>query len=64
MPYILNIQPQHLAHQLKNGCKFVKIMILKLKTSTICCYPTNKNFIDAHSKNEIIKKIKNLKILN
>jgi ferrochelatase len=32
----------------------------KIKTSTICCYPTNKNFINAHTK-EIIKKIKNLK---
>ena len=32
----------------------------KIKTSTICCYPTDQNFINAHSK-EIIKKIKNLK---
>jgi protoporphyrin/coproporphyrin ferrochelatase len=32
----------------------------KVKTSTICCYPTDKNFIEAH-KNEINKKIKNLK---
>ncbi len=31
----------------------------KVKTSTICCYPTDKNFVFAH-KNEIIKKIKNL----
>ncbi len=31
-----------------------------IKTSTICCYPTDKNFINAHTK-EIIKKIKNLK---
>ena len=31
-----------------------------IKTSTICCYPTDKNFINAHT-NEIIKKIKNLK---
>ncbi|MDB3888826.1 ferrochelatase [Candidatus Pelagibacter sp.] len=30
------------------------------KTSTICCYPTDNNFILAH-KNEIIKKINNLK---
>ena len=30
-----------------------------VKTSTICCYPTDENFIKAH-KNEIIKKIKNL----
>ena len=31
----------------------------KVKTSTVCCYPTDKNFIQAH-KDEIIKKIKNL----
>ena len=32
----------------------------KVKTSTICCYPTDKNFIQAH-KDEIMKIIKNLK---
>jgi ferrochelatase len=32
----------------------------KVKTSTICCYPTNTNFVEAHKK-EIIKKIKNIK---
>ena len=32
----------------------------KVKTSTICCYPTDKNFINAHTK-EILKKIKDLK---
>jgi len=32
---------------------------LKIKTSTICCYPTDENFVLAH-KEEIIKKIKNL----
>ena len=31
-----------------------------VKTSTICCYPTDQNFINAHTK-EIIKKTKNLK---
>jgi len=31
-----------------------------VKTSTICCYPTDQNFIKAHTK-EIIKKIKGLK---
>jgi len=31
-----------------------------IKTSAICCYPTDKNFINAHSK-EIIKKIEDLK---
>tara|TARA_B100001059_G_C17578982_1_gene448910 strand:- start:19 stop:762 length:744 start_codon:yes stop_codon:yes gene_type:complete len=33
---------------------------LKIKTSTICCYPTDENFIEAH-KEEILKKIENLK---
>ena len=32
---------------------------LKIRTSTICCYPTDENFVLAH-KEEIIKKIKNL----
>jgi len=31
-----------------------------VKTSTICCYPTDQNFINAHTK-EITKKIKGLK---
>ena len=31
----------------------------KIKTSTICCYPTDENFINAHVK-EIRKKIKDL----
>ena len=31
----------------------------KVKTSTICCYPTDKYFIEAH-KDEIMRKIKNL----
>jgi protoporphyrin/coproporphyrin ferrochelatase len=31
-----------------------------VKTSTICCYPTDQNFINAHTK-EITKRIKNLK---
>jgi ferrochelatase len=31
-----------------------------IKTSTICCYPTDQNFINAHTK-EITKKIKDLK---
>jgi protoporphyrin/coproporphyrin ferrochelatase len=30
-----------------------------VKTSSICCYPTDQNFINAHTK-EIIKKIKDL----
>ena len=32
----------------------------KVKTSTICCYPTDKNFVEAH-KNEIMKEIGSLK---
>ena len=32
----------------------------KVKTSTICCYPTDENFIKAH-KNQIMKIINNLK---
>ena len=31
----------------------------KTKTSTICCYPTDANFVSAH-KHEIMKKINNL----
>ena len=31
----------------------------KVKTSTICCYPTDVNFVEAH-KNQIVKKIKDL----
>ena len=31
----------------------------KVKTSTICCYPTDNNFVLAH-KDEILKKINNL----
>ena len=41
----------------KNVCKKNNYHI---KTSTICCYPTDQNFINAHTK-EIIKKIKDLK---
>ena len=41
----------------KDVCKKNKYNI---KTSTICCYPTDHNFINAHTK-EITKKIKDLK---
>jgi len=41
----------------KDICKKNKYNI---KTSIICCYPTDKNFINAHTK-EIIKKTKDLK---
>ena len=40
----------------KNICKNNNYII---KTSTICCYPTDQNFINAHTK-EIKKKIQNL----
>ena len=32
---------------------------INYKTNTICCYPTDSNFVNAHTK-EILKKIKNL----
>jgi ferrochelatase len=41
----------------KNVCKKKNY---RVKTSTICCYPTDQNFINAHTK-EIKKKIKDLK---
>tara|TARA_B100000787_G_scaffold54107_1_gene39314 strand:+ start:157 stop:1191 length:1035 start_codon:yes stop_codon:yes gene_type:complete len=41
----------------KNICKKNNYNV---KTSTICCYPTDHNFINAHTR-EIVKKIKNLK---
>jgi len=41
----------------KDACKKNNYHV---KTSTICCYPTDQNFINAHTK-EIIKKIKDLK---
>ena len=41
----------------KNTCKKNNY---NTKTSTICCYPTDRNFINAHTK-EIVKKIKGLK---
>ena len=41
----------------KNVCKKNNYHV---KTSTICCYPTDQNFINAHTK-EIVKKIKDLK---
>tara|TARA_Y100000816_G_scaffold245683_1_gene193735 strand:- start:761 stop:1795 length:1035 start_codon:yes stop_codon:yes gene_type:complete len=41
----------------KDVCKKNKFYV---KTSTICCYPTDENFIQAH-KTEITKKINNLK---
>ena len=40
----------------KNVCKKNNYNV---KTSTICCYPTDKNFINAHT-NEILKKIKDI----
>ena len=37
----------------------------KIKTSIICCYPTDKNFINAHTKkiNKKIKDLKNFKLI-
>jgi len=41
----------------KNVCKKQNY---KVKTSTICCYPTDENFINAHTE-EILKSIQNIK---
>ena len=46
----------------QNICKNEKY---KIKTSTICCYPTNKNFIKAHTKQikETVVDLKNYKLI-
>ncbi len=37
----------------------------KIKTSTICCYPMDENFVNAHIKkiNEKIENLKNFKLI-
>jgi ferrochelatase len=61
---LLPLYPQYSAATSGSSIKEWKDVCKKnnynIKTSTICCYPTDKNFINAHTK-EIIKKIKNLK---
>jgi ferrochelatase len=61
---LLPLYPQYSAATSGSSIKEWKDVCKKnnynTKTSTICCYPTDKNFINAHTK-EIEKKIKNLK---
>ena len=62
--FLMPLYPQYSAATLGSSIKEWKEVCKKnnynIKTSTICCYPTDKNFINAHTK-EIIKKIKDLK---
>jgi ferrochelatase len=61
---LLPLYPQYSAatsgSSIKEWNDVCKINNYNIKTSTICCYPKDQNFINAHTK-EIIKKIKNLK---
>ncbi|MDA9995840.1 ferrochelatase [Candidatus Pelagibacter sp.] len=61
---LLPLYPQYSAATSGSSIKEWKDVCRKnnyhVKTSTICCYPTDQNFINAHTK-EIIKKIKDLK---
>jgi len=61
---LLPLYPQYSAATSGSSIKEWKDVCKKnnynTKTSTICCYPTDKNFINAHTK-EIKKKIKKLK---
>ena len=60
---LLPLYPQYSAATSGSSIKEWKEISLKenfnVKTISICCYPTDKNFIKAHTK-EIIKIIKNL----
>ena len=61
---LMPLYPQYSAATTGSSIKEWKDVCRKnnyhVKTSTICCYPTDQNFITAHTK-EIIKKIKDLK---
>ena len=61
---LMPLYPQYSAatsgSSIKEWKKVCKKNNYNIKTSTICCYPTDHNFINAHTK-EIIKKIKDLK---
>jgi ferrochelatase len=61
---LMPLYPQYSAATTGSSIKEWKDVCKKnnyhVKTSTICCYPTDQNFINAHTK-EIAKKIKNLK---
>ena len=60
---LMPLYPQYSAATSGSSIKEWKDVCLKnnfkKKTNTICCYPTDKNFIQAH-KDEIIKIIENL----
>ena len=60
---LMPLYPQYSAatsgSSIKEWKDICKTNNFKTKTSTICCYPTDENFVLAH-KNEIIKKINNL----
>ena len=60
---LMPLYPQFSAATSGSSIKEWKNICLKnnfeTKTSTICCYPTDENFVQAH-KDEIIKKINNL----
>ena len=60
---LMPLYPQYSAATSGSSIKEWKDICLKndfkKKTNTICCYPTDKNFIQAH-KDEIIKVIENL----
>ena len=61
---LMPLYPQYSAATSGSSIKEWNDVCLKnnfnVKTSTICCYPTDENFVLAH-KDEIIKKINNLK---
>ena len=60
---LMPLYPQYSAatsgSSIKEWNDICKKINFKVKTSTICCYPTDENFILAH-KEEILKKISNL----
>ena len=60
---LMPLYPQYSAatsgSSIKEWNEICKKNNFKVKTSTICCYPTDQNFIQAH-KDEIVKKIANL----
>jgi ferrochelatase len=60
---LMPLYPQYSAatsgSSIKEWKDVCKINNYRVKTSTICCYPTDQNFINAHTK-EITKKIKGL----
>jgi len=61
---LMPLYPQYSAatsgSSIKEWKKVCKKNNYQVRTSTICCYPTDQNFINAHTR-EIIKKIKDLK---